>query len=87
MNLDALHNGSTVVLDSNILIYARRGATRQGMNLLARCQAEAITGVVTSFVIAEFCHWRMMQECQALGFACSNPAKARSPKSLTLFAG
>jgi len=75
MNLTDIHNGARVLLDTNILIYARRGISPQCRALLDRCQGEAIQGVITPFIVAEFCHRRMMQDAQAGGFAGSNPAK------------
>lgn len=80
MNLETIRNGSTILLDTNILIYARRGASRQAVDLLTRCRAEAVTGVITSFVVAEFCHRRMMQESQSMGFVRSNPARSLGGK-------
>ena len=40
--------------------------------------AGAVTGVISEFVVAEFCHRRMMQEAQSSGWASSNPARALS---------
>lgn len=78
MSLDAIPAGSAVLLDSNILIYARRGMSEQCRRLLARCATGEIHGAITTIAVAEFCHRRMMQEAQSLGLAASNPAKALS---------
>src|SRR5208337_908441 len=77
--------------DTNVLIYARRGTSPQCRALLNRCQGKAVQGVITPFIVAEFCHRRMMQEAQAGGFATSNPAKTLAEKpeiirSLTVYA-
>lgn len=37
-----------------------------------------MSGVLTTVVLAEFCHRRMMQEAQSRGLSNSNPAKALS---------
>jgi predicted nucleic acid-binding protein len=78
MTLDDIPSGTVVLLDANILIYARRGASVQCQRLLARCAAREIRGCLTTIAVAEFCHRRMMQEAQSLGLAGSNPAKALS---------
>lgn len=80
MNLDDITNGSTVFIDTNVLLYARTGQSVRCRQLLARCSTRAVNGVISGFVVAEFCHRRMMQEAQAAGRAASNPAKALSQK-------
>jgi len=76
MNLTAIPNGERVLIDANVLIYARRGTSAQCQGLLSRCVKRDVVGVVTSIAIAEFCHRRMMQEAQSRGLSASNPAKA-----------
>ncbi len=80
MNLTDIRSGSRVFVDTNILLYARRGNSPQCRAFLNRCQGKAVSGVISPFVVAEFCHRRMMQEVQASGFAASNPAKTLSEK-------
>ena len=65
MNLNDITNGSTVFIDTNVLIYARRGHSVQCRQLLSRCNARAVNGVISGLVVVEFCHRRMMQEAQA----------------------
>lgn len=84
MSLENIPTGSAVLLDANILIYARRGASVQCQRLLARCAAQEIRGFLTAIAVAEFCHRRMMQEAQSLGLIASNPAKALSQNTLLL---
>jgi predicted nucleic acid-binding protein len=84
MTLDDIPAGSAVLLDANILIYARRGASAQCQRLLARCAAREVRGFLTTIAVAEFCHRRMMQEAQSLGLAASNPAKALSQNTALL---
>lgn len=78
MNLDSIPAGSVVLLDANILISARRGASDQCRRLLARCLTEEIHGCLSAIAVAEFCHRRMMQEAQSVGLVGSNPAKVLS---------
>jgi len=90
MTLADIHNGARVLLDTNVLIYARRGISPQCRALLKRCQGKAVQGVITPFIMAEFCHRRMMQEAQGRGFAGSNPARALAERpemirSLTVY--
>jgi predicted nucleic acid-binding protein len=91
MNLTDIQHGARVLVDTNILIYARRGTSLQCRALVDRCQGKEVQGVITPFIVAEFCHRRMMQEAQAGGFAASNPAKTLAEKpqiirSLTVYA-
>jgi predicted nucleic acid-binding protein len=76
MSLDDIPAGSRVLLDANILIYARRGMSAQCRRLLERGAAGEVAGSLTTLVLAEFCHRRMMQEAQSRGLTGSNPAKA-----------
>ncbi|MBE7502903.1 MAG: type II toxin-antitoxin system VapC family toxin [Verrucomicrobiales bacterium] len=76
MSLDDIPSGSRILLDANVLIYARRGVSVQSRRLLERCASGEVVGIVTTFVLAEYCHRRMMQEAQSRGLAAANPAKA-----------
>ena len=76
MSLDAIPPGARVLIDANILIYARRAMSAQCRRLLERCAQQEITGVLTTVVLAEFSHRRMMQGAQSRGLTGSNPAKA-----------
>jgi predicted nucleic acid-binding protein len=76
MSLDAIPAGARVLIDANILIYAKRAISKQSRKLLERCAQQEVSGVLTTIVVAEFCHRRMMQEAQSRGLSGSNPAKA-----------
>ena len=76
MTLDDIPVGARILIDANILIYARRGLSAQCCRLLARCAEGEVNGVLTTIALAEFCHRRMMQEAQSRGWSASNPAKA-----------
>jgi predicted nucleic acid-binding protein len=80
MNLDEIPAGASVLIDTNILIYSRRRKSEQCRRVLERCEQGEITGILTSLIVAEFCHRRMMQEAQGLGLIASNPARALSEK-------
>jgi predicted nucleic acid-binding protein len=75
MNLDDIPTGGAVMLDANVIIYAKRGASEQCRRLLSRCAGGELRGYVAAIAVAEFCHRRMMQEAQSLGLAASNPAR------------
>ena len=90
MSLDAIPVGARVLIDANILIYARQAMSAQCHRLLERCARREVIGVLTTIVVAEFCHRRMMQEAQSRGLSGSNPAKclAQNPaivKQLTQY--
>ena len=72
MSLDAIPAGSRVLIDANILIYARGGMSEQCRRFLVRCAEREVSGVLSSIALAEFCHRRMMQEAQSLGLSGSN---------------
>ena len=81
MNLTEIPNGERVLLDSNILIYAASGDSRQCVNLFERCRNETIQGYITTVTVAECCHRWMMLEAVRNGFIpSSNPARALSSK-------
>jgi predicted nucleic acid-binding protein len=84
MKLDDIRNGTRVFVDANILIYARRGASPQCRSFLTRCDTGAIEGWITTSVIAEFSHRRMIQEAQSIGLVGSNPARALAEKPALL---
>jgi predicted nucleic acid-binding protein len=84
MNLGDLKEGRTIFIDTNVLIYARTGQSLQCRQLIGRCRARALNGVISNFVVAEFCHRRMMQEAQSSTRPVSNPAKALSQKPETV---
>lgn len=81
MSLDAIPAGVQVLIDANILIYARREASQQCRRLLERCRKRELSGVITSITVAEYCHRRMMQEAQSRGLSGSNPARALAQNS------
>lgn len=84
MSPDDIPWGTTVLFDTNALIYAKRALSVQCRNLLTRCTTGEVKGFVTVIALAEFCHRRMMQEAQLLGLAGSNPARALAQNRVLL---
>jgi predicted nucleic acid-binding protein len=80
MILSEIRAGHTIFIDTNVLIYARTNRSIECRQLLARCQARDVNGVISGFVVAEFCHRRMMQEAQSFGRLSSNPARVLGQK-------
>lgn len=80
MNLDDITHGSTVLIDEDIFLYARRGRSQQCARLLDRCETKAITGVITTVILAQFCHRQMLIECQDRGLTAGSPSRAVSHK-------
>jgi len=78
MNLEGIPDAATVLIDTNILLYARNRRSEQCRQLLRRCEQGAVNGVVTLPTLAEFSHRRMVQEAQSKGLATSNPARTLS---------
>lgn len=76
MNLDDVANGSRLLVDANIIIYMLGRRSVQCRSFLARCESGAIEGWITTTVVAEVGHRRMMQEAQSRGLVSSNPARA-----------
>jgi predicted nucleic acid-binding protein len=85
ISLDDIPNGAAVLLDANVIIYAKHGASAQCRGLLTRCAAREVRGFIAVNAVAEFCHRRMMQEAQSLGLAASNPARALGQDRALLF--
>jgi predicted nucleic acid-binding protein len=74
MNLDRIPSGS-VLLDANIVLYARMGASPQCSRLLERCAGGEVRGVLASHILSEVMHGLMMAEAAVGGFAGSNRAQ------------
>jgi predicted nucleic acid-binding protein len=80
MNLRDIVNGSTLLIDTNVLLYARNRRSPQCRELLLRCEQGAVNGVITLTTLAEFSHRCMIQEAQGNGMVGSNPARALSER-------
>ena len=62
MNLDDIQNGSLCVVDTNVLLYAEQGLSRQAQRLIRRCSAGDLIGVLTQTVWQELIHKLMLAE-------------------------
>jgi predicted nucleic acid-binding protein len=81
MNLHDIRNGSRVLVDANILLYASAQRSPECVSLVTRVAQGAVEGVITTVVLGELCHRWMMQECKDRGIALGgNPARALSEK-------
>ncbi len=78
MTLDEIRNGTRVLIDANVLIYGIRRSSPQCRALLARCDSGALEGIITTTILAEFSHRRMIEEAKFKGLVGSNPARALS---------
>ncbi len=66
-SLDALPPGTTVFLDSPVLLYVFSASSAECRALLRRCEEHAITGVTSTVVMAEVCHRLMAFEALSKG--------------------
>ena len=82
MNLRDIVNGSTVLIDTNVLLYARNRRSPLCRELLLRCEQGAVNGVITLTTLAEFSHRCMIQEAQGNGLVGSNRADQGSSSSV-----
>ncbi|MFA7343234.1 MAG: type II toxin-antitoxin system VapC family toxin [Terrimicrobiaceae bacterium] len=80
MNLVRILPGSTVFIDTNLLIYSRRAKSQEAIRLLRSCAASLVQGVITTIVVAEYAHRMMMIECKEMGIADTNPARTMSER-------
>ncbi len=78
MTLDEIRNRTRVLIDANVLIYGIRRSSLQCRALLARCDSGALEGIITTTILAEFSHRRMVEEAKFKGLVGSNPARALS---------
>ena len=80
MNLDDVPHGSRVFIDANIIIYMLAGKSSQCRSFLWRCERSSIEGWISTLVVAEVAHRRMMQEAQSRQLTGSNPARGLSQR-------
>jgi predicted nucleic acid-binding protein len=80
MNLDDIRNGARVFIDANIILYGIRRSSRQCHALLSRCADGAVDAFISTAVLAEVNHRRMVEEAKAKGLVSSNPARALSER-------
>jgi len=79
-SLEEIRGGSRVLIDANVILHGIRRTSPQCRNLLVRCDSGAVEGFVTTIVIAEVAHRRMVEEAQAKGFVGPNPYRSLAQK-------
>lgn len=81
LTVEAIPAGSLCVLDTNVLLYAEQGASRQAQALLQRIAQADIRAVLPQPVWQELMHKLMLAEALMLGhIAGSNPARQLAAK-------
>jgi len=81
MNLTDIRNGSRVLLDSNILLYAAARHSRECVALIERIANGEVEACLTTVTVGEVCHRWMLEECRDRGMVRGgNPAKALAGK-------
>ncbi|MFM7180965.1 MAG: hypothetical protein ACKO2G_05820 [Verrucomicrobiales bacterium] len=55
-DIDDIRDGARVLADSNILLYASSGRSRQCAEFIRRCANGSINRVITTLVLGELCH-------------------------------
>jgi predicted nucleic acid-binding protein len=76
MSLHDILNSSRVFVDANIIIYMLGRKSIQCRSFLTRCDAGAIEGWISTSIVGEVAHRRMMHEAQSRQLIGSNPARA-----------
>ena len=80
MNLTDIHNGSRLLLDSNILLYAAARHSPQCVALIERVASGVVDACLTTVTVGEVCHRWMMEECHDRIVLGGNPARALAEK-------
>jgi predicted nucleic acid-binding protein len=82
MTLRDIVNGTTVLIDASVLLYARNRRSPQCRELLSRCEQGAVNGVITLSTLEEFSHRCLVQEAVGNGLAAIDPVRtlAADPK-------
>jgi predicted nucleic acid-binding protein len=69
--IDAVASGSTIFIDSTIFVYHFTASSRSCRRLLERCEANDVTGVTSTAVLAEVTHRFMIFEATRRGLVTS----------------
>ena len=80
MNLDDILNGSRVFVDASIILYLLARKSVQCRTFLTRCDAHGIEGWISTAVVAEIAHRRMIHEAQFQQLVASDPARMLAQK-------
>lgn len=77
MSLDEIPGGSLCVIDTNVLLYAEEGVSRQAQRLLWRCARGELGGVLPQTVWHEVTHKLMLAEAMMKGIITGGKPAAR----------
>ncbi|HKJ81433.1 MAG TPA: type II toxin-antitoxin system VapC family toxin [Ignavibacteriaceae bacterium] len=76
MNLLQIPKQQSVIIDTNIFVYAAQRSSLQCIKLLDKCANEELFGIIPTHILAELTHVLMLAEARDLGLIKgSNPAK------------
>ncbi len=79
MNLLQIPHNQTVIIDTNIFVYANQRSSEQCIKLLQKCASDEIFGIIPVHILAELTHVLMLAEARDLGLINgANPAKQLS---------
>lgn len=87
MTLHAIRNDEILIIDANIFIYALGGKSVECEDVIRRCAAGEISGVMTPTILAETAHRLMLAEARENGWISgANPARrlAENPDKMKL---
>ncbi len=79
--LDAVPDGSDILLDTNIIVYGLTGISAQCKSLLERCSREDVTGITLFEIVHEATHKFMIAEARQKGIFSGQEEKG--PKYLS----
>jgi len=68
-DLDTVPDGSNILIDTNIFVYALSNQSAQCKNFLARCSREQVSGITLYEIVHETTHAFMRAEAVAKGLA------------------
>ena len=66
MNLSQIPQQQSVIIDTNILVYAAQKSSNQCIKLLEKCANEELLGIVPTHILAELTHLLMLAEASDL---------------------
>jgi predicted nucleic acid-binding protein len=73
--LDTVPDGSNVLIDANVFVYALSNVSQQCMTFLSRCSREQIYGITLFEAVHEATHQFMLAEARSKGLAAAQLRK------------
>lgn len=77
MDINAIPSGTDCLIDANIVIYFLTNASPDCVNFFDRIAQQDLAGYLTTTIVAEILHRRMMMEAQAKGLVTPGRALAK----------